>query len=270
MSAEIIKISANDDIFNTSQYLNDRLIFNYIEGARQNSSSEFYSDGKRVIIYRKKDCKSIWIWTDNDVQNDVEIVIAIARTVMGFGITGLEFFTKPNFAQTFSDMYALVSNDLDYQIKSEFSLGAYRFSGNKLPDNDTVSVVRYNSEFDNALLNFYMELKDEFNWSEDKVNTMVEIYALLNTYLLLKNSEIMSVCVIKDDYDKFSSIRSVATKYSERNKGYATILTNISSTIHSKNGNSITLYTNDGNISAVTAFKKAGFELVGKVHLIKS
>lgn len=270
MSAEIIKISADDDVFKTPQYLNDRLVFNYIDGARQNALSEFYSDRKRVIICRKKDHKSVWIWTDDDVHNDVDTVIAIAKTVREFETSGLEFFTKPNLAQIFSDMYALISNDLDYQVKSEFSLGAFRFSGNKLPDNDTVTVLKYNKKFSTALLNFYMELKDEFNWSEDKVNVMVKRFTLLNTYLLLKNSQIMSVCVIRDDNDKFSSIRSVATKHSERNKGYATIVANASSVMHSKNGNSIMLYTNDGNISAVTAFKKAGYELIGKVHLIKS
>ena len=270
MGAEIIKISADDEVFQNSEYLNDRLIFNYIDGARQSDKAEFYSDRKRVIICRKKDSKSVWIWTDDDVYNDIDAVITIAKAIREFGTSGLEFFTKPNLTQIFSDMYALISSDLDYQVKSEFSLGAYRFSGRKLPDDNSVTVLKYNKKFSDALLKFYMELKDEFHWSEEKVNSTVKKFTTYNTYLLLKNSQIMSVCVIRNDSDKLSSIRSVATKQSERNKGYATIITNSSSLIHSKNGTSVMLYTNDGNKSAVTTFKKAGYELIGKVHLIKS
>lgn len=270
MSAEIIMISANDEVFHNPEYLSDRLVFNYIDGSRQSDKAEFYSDKKRVIICRKKGSKSVWIWTDDDVCNDVDAVINIAKAIREFDTAGLEFFTKPNLTQIFSDMYALISNDLDYQVKSEFSLGAYRFTGNKLPESNAVTVLKYNKKFYDALLNFYMELKDEFHWSEEKVNATVKKYTSYNTYLLLKNSQLLSVCVIRNDSDELSSIRSVATKLSERNKGYATIVTNTSSVMHSKNGNSIMLYTNDGNISAVKAFKKAGYELIGKVNLIKS
>ena len=270
MSTEITRVSANDDIFKHPDYLEDRLVFNYIDGARRYEETEFFSDKKHIIICRKKDNKSVWIWTDDTVYDDVDAVIQIAKTIRDFNTQGLEFFTKPELAQIFSDMYALISNDLDYQVKNEFSLGAYVFSPKISLSDEAVTVLKYTKKFNKELLNFYAELKDEFHWDDQKVEAMVRKFAASSTYLLLKNGQIVSVCVISVDDCDYSSIRSVATKISERNKGYGTLVTNISSTIHTKGNKKLMLYANDGNLSAVSTFKKAGFELVGKVHLIKS
>ncbi|MBQ8538534.1 MAG: GNAT family N-acetyltransferase [Ruminococcus sp.] len=270
MSTEITRISANDDIFERPDFLEDRLVFNYIDNARQDESTEFYSDEKHVIVCRKKDNKSVWIWTDNETSTNVDIVANIAKVVKEFNVQGLEFFTKPQIAQIFSDMYALVSNELDYQVKSEYSLGTYVFSPKSTLQNDDITVLKYNKKFFDKLLGFYMELKDEFHWSEEKAERMVKKFTKLNVYLLLKNSEIISVCVISNDTDNCSSIRSVATKQSQRNNGYGTLVTNISSVMHQKADTTLMLYANNGNRSAVSTFKKAGFELIGNVHLIKS
>lgn len=271
MDAQIIKINANDEVFNNPSYVNDRLIFNYIEGARQYESTQFYSDGKTVIICNKDGNNSVWIWTADDVHNDIDSVISIAKAVREFDIPNLEFFTKPQLAPIFSDMYALVSKELDYQVKSEFSLGVYKFNSHKLQNDDSVTVLRYNKKYSNDLLQFYMDLKDEFCWTEDKVRNMHSKYSSLNTYLLLKNGKIISVCVICDDDGDCSSVRSVATKPEYRNHGYATLVTNIAAVNCEKGGNErIMLYANNGNKSAVATFKKAGFEQIGNIHLIKS
>lgn len=271
MNAVITKIYADDIVFTNPEYINDRLVFNYIEGARQYSTTEFFSDGKNVIICRKKDNNSVWIWTDDDIYDDKDTIIAIANTIKSFNTPNLEFYVKPAIAQIFSDMYALVSGDLDYQVKSEFSLGAYKFSATKLKIDDSVTVQKYSKKNYSDLLNFYSGLKDEFRWSDEKLANMVNKYKKLNTFLLLKNGEVISVCVICDDDGDYSSIRSVATKREERNKGYGTLVANIASANSEKGGyEKIMLYANNANIGAVSAFKKAGFKLVGNIHLIKS
>lgn len=270
MSTEITRISANDYIFENPGFVEDRLVFNYIDNARQIDSTEFFSDNKHVIICRKKDNNSVWIWTDNETSSNVEIVANIAKTVREFNTQGLEFYTKPQVAQIFSDMYALASNELDYQVKSEYSLGAYVFAPKVSLKSDDITVLKYNKKFFDKLLSFYTQLKDEFHWSEEKVESMVKKFEKLNTYLLLKNSEIISVCVISNDTDKCSSIRSVATKPTQRNNGYGTLVTNISCAMHKKADTTLMLYANNANLSAVSTFKKAGFELIGDVHLIKS
>ena len=270
MSAEITRISANDDIFESPNFIEDKLVFNYIDNARQDETTEFYSDKKHVIICRKLNNKSVWVWTDNECYSNIDLVTTIAKTVREFNTQGLEFYTKPQMAQIFSDMYALVSNELDYQVKSEYSLGAYVFAEKSTHKSDDITVLRYNKKFFDKLLDFYMGLKDEFHWSEEKAERMVKKFTKLNVYLLLKNSEIISVCVISNDTDSCSSIRSVATKQSQRNNGYGTLVTTISSDMHKKAGTTLMLYANNGNLSAVTTFKKAGFELIGNVHLIKS
>ncbi len=271
MSIVIEKILSNDVVFSNEDYISDRVLFNYIEGARQYDSTQFYSDHKHVIICRKDNKNSVWIWTDNEVSNDKEAMVTIANIVKDFAIPNLQFFTKPEIAQIFSDMYALSICDFDYQVKSEYSLGAYKFTSKKLPQTDEVSVLKYNKKFSDELIDFYMSLKEEFRWDDEKVKRMCNKYATLNTYLLLKNGDIKSVCVVSDDDGDYSSIRSVATKIDERNKGYATMLTNIASQNCEKGGNEkIMLYANNANLSAVSTFKKAGYELVGNIHLIKS
>ena len=168
-------------------------------------------------------------------------------------------------------MYALVSCDLVYPVKSESSLGAYKFTSKKLKLNDEVSVLKYNKKYSDELYDFYNSLKEEFHWNEEKVRKMCDKYSALNTFLLLKNGDVKSVCVISDDDGDYSSIRSVATKTNERNKGYATMLTNIASQNSEKGGSEkLMLYANNANLSAISTFKKAGYELVGNIHLIKS
>lgn len=271
MSIVIEKILSDDIAFSLDDYVTDRVLFNYIEGARQYETSQFFSDHKHVIICRKENKDNVWIWTDSEIKDDKEAMISIANVVKDFATPNLQFFTKPEIAQTFSDMYALLSCDLNYQVKSEYSLGAYKFTSKKLPQTDEVSVLKYNKKFSDELYDFYMSLKDEFHWGDEKVKKMCDKYATLNTYLLLKNGDVKSVCVISDDDGDYSSIRSVATKTDERNKGYATILTNIASHNCEKGGSEkLMLYANNANLSAVSTFKKAGYELVGNIHLIKS
>lgn len=271
MSATITKIEANDNVFSNPEYINDRLTFNYIEGARQYSTTEFFSDSKNVIICKKKDNNSVWIWTDDDIYDDKDTIFAIANTIKSLNTPNLEFYVKPAIAQIFSDMYALTSGDLDYQVKSEFSLGAYKFSATKLKIDDSVTVQKYSKKNYSELYKFYSDLKDEFHWSDEKLNRMVNKYKKLNTFLLLKKGEVISVCVICDDDGDYSSVRSVATKGEERNKGYGTFVTNIASASSVKGGSEkIMLYANNANTSAISAFKKAGFKLIGNIHLIKS
>lgn len=268
---EITRISADDNVFESPDYINDRLTFNYIESSRQHDNTELYSDKKHVIICRKPQNKSVWIWTDNDVHNDPQAVIAIAKVIKSFDAERLEFYTKPNLAQIFSDMYALISSDLDYRITSEFSLVAYKFTSPVNLSDNSVTVLKYSKKHSDALLDFYMELKDEFNWSEEKVRETVSKYRRLDTYLLLKNGQIVSVCAICNDKGDFSSVRSVATKATQRHKGYGSLVTNFAARCVSKNAKEhIMLYTNNANTNATATFKKAGFEYVGDVHLIKT
>lgn len=271
MSTVITKINADDEIFSSPEFSKDRLVFNYIECSRQRAHASFYSDKKNVIICRKKDNNSVWIWTADNKSDDKDFIIAIAKCIREFDAPDPEFYVKPEMATIFSDVYALVSCDLDYHAKDEFSLGAYKFSAQKMKCDDGVTVLRYNKKFSDALLDFYMELRDEFNWSEEKVRNKVSHFASLNTFLLLKDGNINAVCVICDDDGDCSSVRSLATKASERNKGYGTLVANIASASSEKGGKErVMLYTNIGNKSANATFKKAGFELVGTVHLIKS
>lgn len=271
MSTIISKISVDDAVFSTPEYKNDRMVFNYIEGARQYDTTEFLSDHKNVIICRKAGHNSVWIWTNDEMHDNMDFIISVAKAVREFNSSDLKFFVKPAVAQMFSDMYALISYDLDYQVKSEFSLGVYKYCDTKVLSDNSVTVQRYNKKFKDAFFQFYMDLKDEFHWSEETVISKVNRFLALNTYLLLKNGNIVSVCVISDDDGECSSIRSTATKQEERNKGYGSLVTNIACKSNKKDGNSqIMLYTNIGNLSANATFKKAGFKLVGNVHLIKS
>lgn len=267
---KLICITADNAIFSSDAYLNDKVTFNYIETSKQLNSTQLYSDGKYAVICRKDNHKNIWIWTNDEIQNDVDFIMEIAKTVKDFGITKPEFFTKPNIAQVFSDMYALVSNDLDYQIKDEFSLGAYKYVYSDTNTDDSITVQKYNKKHYDALLDFYKNLSDEFCWEADRAKNMVDLCEKISTFVLFKNGDIISVCAISDNQGKFCAVRSVATKQTERNKGYGTLVTSIASASLSKKDKTIMVYANKGNESAISTFKKSGFHLVGNIHLIKS
>lgn len=267
----INKIDKNDRIFSSAQYIEDRLAFNYIEGAKKYDSTLFFSDQKHLIICKKENNNSVWIWTDDDICNDHDTIIAIANVIKDFDTENLQLFMKPNIAHMFSDVYALVSCDFDCRVKTELSLGVYKFTSKKLQCTEDVSVIKYNKKYSDELFEFYMSFKDEFHWDDEKLKNIVDKYKTLNTFLLVKNSEILSVCVLCDDDGDFSSVRSVVTKQEHRNKGYGALVANIACTNSEKNGKEkIMLYANNANLGAVNTFKKAGFVLSGEIFLIKS
>ena len=270
MNPVIKEISADNEVFSTPEFIEDKYVFNYIESARKKTTTQFFSDQKNVIICHKKDHNSVWIWTNNNVCDNKELIIEIATTIGNLDITHSEFFTKPDFAQIFSDVYALVSCDLNYLVKSEFSLSCYIFNGEELRTNDETTVLKYTKKYSDALFAFYNELKDEFHWSDETVIKKVKKFSTLDTHLLLKNNKILSVCVISNDDNNSSSVRSIVTKKSVRNNGYGTIVLNAASKMSSNGNNHIMIYANKGNKSAIKTIIKAGFIRTGDVHLIKS
>lgn len=264
------EISADDPIFSTPEYDKDRLVFNYIEGIRNEHEHTLYSDGKLAIICRKKDNRAIWIWTHKDAYDNLELIISIAKKVSKMNIKKPYFFVKPQIAQVFSDMFALYTNDLDYQIKDELSLNVCKFNGIHLEEKHEVTVHRYNKKLKSQLLDFYSSFKEEFCWNDKRVQRIFEKYSKLNTYVLLKNGRIVSVAVLGNKDGKYSGVHSVATIKEERNKGYGSYITNIASHKTLKEAEGVMLYTNNSNKKSNKTFYKAGFDLVGKIHLIKS
>lgn len=264
------QIDKDDSIFSSPSYDSDRLIFNYIEGARRSGNAEIFSDGKYAIICRKKGHCNIWIWTCSDKSDDIDLIIETAKKVCELNIEKPEIFIRPEVAQKFSDMYALLSKDLDYQIKDEFSLGVYLYTYKETELSDDVSIAKYEKKYNDALYDFYSKLKNEFNWHDDYIKKTLKKYTEMNTFMLLKNNVILSVVVIGNSDGKFAGVRSVATLPEYRKKGYATALISMASNVISKDGVSVMLYSNKGNKSAAAVWKKAGFKYLGDIHLIKS
>lgn len=270
MSNTIKKIEKDDIIFNSKIYQEDKLAFNYIEGAKTKESTQLFSDSKRVIICHKPEHNGVWIWTDNDAYNDKDLIINIAKTIKGLNIKKPEFFTKPEIAQIFSDIYALVSNDLDYHIRDEFSLGVYKYNGvDHIPDENS-AVLLYNKKFSQNLVQFYSSLADEFHWEQGRAEKMCKDLSELDTYILLKDGDIISLCAIADADDEFSFVSSVATKKDYRNCGYGSLVTSFAAVETVKSGKKLMVYANKGNKAANNTFKKSGFVLVDEIHLIKS
>ncbi len=271
MSTYVFNAIAHDDpIFSTAEYDKDRLVFNYIEGIRNEHEHELYSDGKYAIICRKKNNRAVWIWTHKDSYDNLELIMAIAKKVVEINVHKPYFFVKPDIAQVFSDMFALYTNDLDYQIKDELSLNVYKFSQLKLEHKEDVTVQRYNKKLKPQLLDFYSTFKEEFKWNDKRIQRIFDKYSKLNTYVLLKNSKIVAVAVLGNKDGDYSGLHSVATIIEERRNGYGSYITNIASHKTLKESKGVMLYTNKGNSIANKTFEKAGFEHVGNIHLIRS
>ena len=81
MSTVIKRIGPDDEVFNSPKFLSDRLIFNYIYSARGCDKTEFYSDCQNVIICRKEGNRRVWIWTSDEIRDDIDSFVSIAKAV---------------------------------------------------------------------------------------------------------------------------------------------------------------------------------------------
>lgn len=259
------KIDRTHPIFDSLKYTKDRLLFNYIEGARRFDDNELYTDGELAVICRKHNHSSVWIWTSINASDDVDLLIAIAEKITSFNIDQPEIFIRSEIAERFSDIFALVTKQLDYQPNDTYSLGAYVYKSNTYQDTDAV-VEKMTSENQREIIeSFYSDLQNEFRWNDEKKKHFINEYSIMEGYVLKINDQPVSVAIIDAGSGKTADIRSLATLKDYRNKGYATALTSF--IVKSGNGD-IMVYSNKGNKAAAKVWQKVGFVPIGEITLI--
>lgn len=270
---DFTQISANDGIFNNEEYIRDAMLFNAMENARQSDGSKFYSDGKDIIIQNYESSSRVWIWTSSAIKNDTKSLMDLSFFLRDLNIPNIRFYVKHDIANQLSDLYALVSFEISYSVKDEFSLGLFTCENINVNDKDfkkyhTIKLNMENPNDRGLLSNFYKSLSMEFKW-ENLRNKLGE-YEKHKMYGIIVNGVLVSNVVTGYlTNDKYISLESVAVLHEYRNKGYG--YANMIYAINEfKKKNYIPIfYSHIGNKPAMRLWQKLGFEIKDKIYLIK-
>lgn len=267
------QISANDEIFSNEEYIRDSMLFNAIENARQSDNSRFYSDSKDIIIQNYDGSSRVWIWTSSAMKNDTKSLMDLSFFLRDLNIPNIRFYVKYDIANQLSDLYALVSFEVSYSVKDEFSLGLFTCENINVSEKDFIDfntvTLSMNNPGDRALLaNFYKSLSMEFKW--DNLRNKIGEYEKHEMYGIMVNGEIVSNVVTGClTNNKYISLESVAVLHKYRSKGYGYANLMYAMNEFKKKNYIPIFYSHMGNKPAMQLWKKSGFEIKDKIYLIK-
>ena len=277
MATKFDIITGNDEIFKNKEYVEDSIIFNSIESARKENGYELYSDHKSVIILITKNDHRVWLWTSASIKDDTNKLIDICRFLRDCNIPKAEIYLKQDVADSFSDLYALTTLEINYSITDEFSIAVFTHTGEKIaeipaaaPDQDEkiIQIDKNDPEQVRMVQEFYESLKEEFHW-QNKLERKVRQYLDCEMYALVKGQRIVANAVIGSRTEEFLRIKSIAVLAGERRKGYGyKICVHTLNKIKEK-GLTPILYTHIGNAAAMALWAKTAFKEKNKLYLLK-
>lgn len=277
MATKFDKITGNDTIFSSKEYITDSIIFNTIESARNEADYNMYSDHKNVIILTAKKGHKVWLWTSSTIKDDTNKLIDICRFLRDCKIPKAEIYLKQDVAGNFSDLYALTTLEINYVVKDEFSLAVYTYSGEEISnipgialenDEKIILIDKNNPEHVKLVTDFYTQLKDEFRWS-DKFDRKVNEYLDMELYAFVKNGKMIANAAIGGKTEQYLRIKSIAVLPDERKKGYGYKMCVFAVNKIKERDLTPILYTHIGNASAVALWGKSGFNMKDKLYLLK-
>ena len=269
------KINEKDTVFEQEEYKQDSVVFHAIESARfALGYYSIFSDHKDVIIMfsAKKGSKKVWIWTSSAVCDDTQKIINICRFLNKQDIPKPEIYIKEEISASMSDLYAVASGELNYEIQDEYSLRIFGLKDGSeatLQDGDKiVELDTFNEENRRLLTDFYRSLSDEFHWTH-KFDRKLREYFDLQHFALINNGEIISNAAVGGATDRFLRIKSLATLEDLRNRGFAFKVLQYTSAKILESGKRPILYSHIGNKPAMALWSKAGYSPIGKLCLLK-
>ncbi|MGN0537981.1 MAG: GNAT family N-acetyltransferase [Acutalibacteraceae bacterium] len=269
------KIDGNDKVFSQQEYISDAVVFHAIESARIAEGYALFSDHKDVIMLftAKKDSKRVWIWTSSAVREETKKIIDICRFLKKQGIDKPEIYIKEEIADSMSDLYAVASGELNYEVRDEYSLQIFGLDTApkqaELSADEKIVKLDMSKESDRQLLtDFYRSLSEEFRWTT-KFDRKLNEYFALEHYALIKDGRIVSNAVVGSPTAVYLRVKSIATLSELRNQGYAyKVLAYVSDKILSS-GKSPILYAHVGNKAAMALWAKSNYKPYGKLSLLK-
>lgn len=269
MSKFIIeKINKNHPIFESDEYSEDKLLFNYIEGARRFDDTELYSDGANVVICRKENHNCIWIWTKESMSSDIDLLTDIVKKLNELNIESPELFIRSKHSDDFCDLYAIASKQLDYQPNQKFSLGVHQYKGAELSTID-FKIIKLDDSQKYLIEEFYANVKEEFGWDDKKAEHFINEYKIMDVYALLIDDKPVTLSVVDCGEGKDPDIRSLVTLEKYRGNGYAPILASYLAEDQKLKNRNVMVYSNLGNKAAEKTWKKSGFEYIDNIVLLK-
>lgn len=271
------KISGNDEIFRNKEYIADSIIFNSIESARKEANYDMYSDHRNVIILTAKVGHKVWLWTSSAIKDDTNRLIDICRFLRDCKIPRAEIYLKQDVAGTFSDLYALTTLEINYEVKDEFSLAVFTFTGDKISDipgiqlgenEKIIQIDKNNPEHVSLVREFFEQLRDEFRWN-DKFERKIKEYLSSELYAYIKDGKMIANAVIGGRTENYLRIKSIAVLKDLRRKGYGYKMCVFAVNKIRERDLTPILYTHVGNASAMALWAKANFREKDKLYLLK-
>lgn len=275
MEALFEQIKGNDSVFLREEYVADSVIFHAIESARIAKDYVLYSDHKDVIMLfsANKDVKKVWIWTSSVVREDTQKIINICRFLKKQGIDKPEIYMKEEISDSMSDLYAVASGELNYEVRDEYSLQIFSTNTSpqkaELSDSEKIVKLDMSKDSDRQLLtDFYRSLSEEFRWTA-KFDRKINEYFALEHYALIKDGKIISNAAVGSPTEVYLRVKSVATVTDMRNQGCAhKVLSYVTEQILAS-GKSPILYAHVGNKAAMALWAKNNYKSYGKLSLLK-
>lgn len=275
MEALFEQIKGNDSVFSQEEYKADSIVFHAIESARIAEGYVLYSDHKDVIMLfsANKEVKKVWIWTSSVVREDTQKIINICRFLKNQGIDKPEIYMKKEISDSMSDLYAVASGELNYEVRDEYSLQIFStdsaFSKVELSAGEKIVKLDMSKDSNRRLLtNFYRSLAEEFRWTT-KFDRKINEYFALEHYALIKDGRIISNAVVGSPTEVYLRVKSIATVADMRKQGYAhKVLSYVTKEILSK-GKAPILYAHIGNKAAMALWTKNNYKSYGKLSLLK-
>lgn len=268
------KISSADAIFSNPEYIADSIIFNSIESARNEHNYTLYSDHKNVIISTSKKGHKVWIWTSSSIKDDTTGLIDICRFLRDCNIPQAEIYLKQDVAGNFSDLYALTTLELNYNVKDEFSLAVFTYTGEKIEnisvadDEKIIFIDKNNPEHIALITEFYKSLSSEFRWT-NKFERKLNEYLDMELYSLVKNGKIIAAAAVGGRTENYLRLKSVAVLADWRQKGYGYIMTVYALNKIKALDLTPVLYTHVGNKAAMALWAKCGLKQKDRLYLLK-
>lgn len=267
------KISGDDAIFNSSEYRNDALLFNYIESARCTDDYDIFSDHKNAVIVLPHHGSRVWIWTSSAIKAAPSKLIDICRFLRDTEIKKPEIYLKYEISNNFSDLFAITSSEYGYVVKDELSLAALIYEGDEKPEEHSgetiIHIDKNNPQHVALVTEFYQACCEEFHW-HDKLERKIREYLDMQLYAYVKDGKMLANAVIGGHTDNYIRIKSIAVLADHRKTGIGyQMCCYIINRIKACDKKPV-LYFHVKNAGAQALFKKVGFRMHDKIYLIKT
>lgn len=241
-------------LLTSEEFLKDKYMFNLVSHNLLVDEPVFVTDDSNYIFVIGKLNKEIWLWTKNNISEDVidEIINKLDNIIND---SDLEFVCKKDVYERIVNKYKFINNDI-------FIYDNYVCEEIIEPDSVSGSIYKPTLVDIDILADMWKENCEHFGYdtSLDVCNKMVASWINAGSFYAWKDNDSIVSFIGFDIIDDTAEISHAYTKPSERGKGYMPVLISKITKIILEMGLKPVLNTDYKYESSNKAYKKIGFK----------